>query len=219
MLDLEMKSFSGYYRRHLLQFGKPPSISSSSSAGDTANLSNDGAIGALAWVVCNFVAYVVEDPRLLWEATLDESTPLAKCMCPSDIAFAVLVLEHHMIKWRHLIRFGLETGQLPSKDYTQEAPGLLYDQGIAGPVARKRFDGLVLYFVSNFFARSSPDTAGNMRRLGDMVRGMAKPRSAWIKEKIRRCTADYKAIPIHKNDPIEDVEDDVLHRVFYYMHF
>jgi len=216
-----MKSFSGYYRRHLLQFGKPPSLpsSSSSSAGDTANLSNDGAIGALAWVVCNFVAYVVEDPKLFWEATLDESSQLAKCMRPSDVAFAVLVLEHHMIKWRHLIRYGLETGQLPSKEYTKEAPGLLYDQGIAGPVAKKRFDGLVLYFVSNFFARSSTDTAGNMRRLGDMVRGIAKPRSAWIKQKIRRCSADNKAVPVYSNDLIGDVEDDVLHRVFYYMHF
>ena len=54
---------------------------------------------------------------------------------------------------------------------------------------------------------------------GFLVRGIAKARSAWIKQKIRRCSADNKAVPVYSNDLIGDVEDDVLHRVFYYMHF
>ena len=105
---LESTAPSGYYRRHLLRFG------STRIAVDLSQ--EEETMKALAWVVRHFVPMIAERPKHFWESLLS-GKPLSQYMTTSDLAFAVLVLEHHMMQWRHLIQFQLETGEPPSDEY------------------------------------------------------------------------------------------------------
>ena len=109
------------------------------------DLSKTGVIGVLAWIIRHFVPLVADDPKLFWGSMLARM-PLKKYLSMTDLVFAILVLEHHMMKWRHLIHFQLETGRSPSEDFTQQSGGLLYRDGIAGEAAKQRFEDLYVYF-------------------------------------------------------------------------
>lgn len=140
-----------YYRRHLLQFDTNPSCGVVA-----ANLSQDKNFDALAWVIRHFVPLIVDDPQTFRRSML-QKMPINTYMTFSDLAFAVLVLEHHILKWRNLVQFKLETGRAPPEEYVrQQSGGLLYKNGISGEEAKRRFNALCHYFFSNFQPSKPP---------------------------------------------------------------
>lgn len=152
---------------------------------------------------------VADDPKLFWGSMLARM-PLKKYLSMTDLVFAILVLEHHMMKWRHLIHFQLETGRSPSEDFTQQSGGLLYRDGIAGEAAKQRFEDLYVYFFSNFCAAKHPD---NVRRLQAALDDMARNGSVSLKADIKNCGAGGAAV----GPQSQQIQDDVLHRVFNYV--
>ena len=136
--------------------------------------------------------------------------PIVSYMTSSDLAFVVLVLEHHIMKWRHLRQVELETGKPVPDEYSREARGLLYDGGIAGQKAKPRFDDLNLYFFTNFYSRACPQREKNVMVLQKLVDGLAKGDSMDIESQL----SDEKLGGVS----MEKIQDDILHRVFYYMY-
>lgn len=192
-----------YYRRHLLQFG---GVNLSVAAAD---LTKEDTMQVLAWVIRYFVAHVAEDSKRFWTSMVN-GVPVVTYMTPSDLSFALLVLEHHIMKWRHLIQVRLETGEPVSPEYCRGARGLLYDGGIAGEEAKRRFDDLHVYFYSNFYSRANPHRERNVILLQKLVDTMAKRDSETIK--FVELAPDCRETPT-----MEEISEDILHRVFYYM--
>lgn len=136
--------------------------------------------------------------------------PLQSYMTISDLAFAVLVLEQHMMQWRQMILLRLETGQLPLKAQRKEPMGLLYKSGVAGKEGKERFRSLVACF-SKAFAGGGPKSAGNLGRLQDQVDKMAMAEAARIKAEMKgSLEADKEALKSSRS-----VQDEILHQVFY----
>lgn len=190
-----------YYRRHLLQFGGP-----------AVDLSQETVMRILAWVARYFVPHVAESPRDFWTSMLN-GVPLVTYMTHSDLAFAVLVLEHHLMKWRHLVQVELETGTAPSSDYCRRASGLFYNGGIAGDEAKRRFDELNVYFYNHFYSRAAADREKNVILLQRLVDGMAKGDASEIRSK--KLTSNSSSPDGDRR--MDEIKDDILHRVFYYM--
>lgn len=198
--ELEGKKFSGFYRRHLLQFGS-----------DHADLSKDATMATLSWVICHFVPLVVDDPRTFWQSMLAQK-PLEEYMTNSDLAFAFVVLEHYMMNWRRLILFQWETGQFPSAIYSKQSSGFLYKHGIAGEAAKKRFGDLCLYFFSSFSTTACPTKKQNTVRLQNSLNRATKMEFAWIKSAMD-CFPSLES-----SDKVNQLQDDIAHRVFYYLY-
>ena len=196
--------FPTYYRRHLLQFGGV-----NLSVEEAADLRVIGPIRVLAWVVRYFVAHVSQRPKSFWESMLADR-PLPEYMTHSDLALAVLVLEHSLMKWRHLIQVEQETGKQPSDEYCKNARGLLYDDGIAGEEAKRRFDALSIYFYLNFYADSAEATR-SMSSLQNILGIAVRKDEALIQSNI---DSSDDGIP---ESVLREVKDDILHRVFYYV--
>jgi hypothetical protein len=141
LLDLETKPpsllpRSCYYRCHLLQFGNMNVPTE--EAGD---ITDEATMDVLARIVCHFVAFLSSDSCAFFES-MENGVLIPRYVCHSDLAFAVLVLEQHIMKWRHLIHWELETGRPVPAEYSREAKGLLYNDGIAGEEGKRRFDDL-----------------------------------------------------------------------------
>ncbi len=202
------QNFPPYYRRHLLQFGGV-----NLSVEEAANLTLVGTIRVLAWVVRYFVVHVSQKPKLFWTSML-AGTPLGQYMTHSDLALAVLILEHSLMKWRHLLQVEQETGEPPSKEYCKNARGLLYDDGIAGEEAKRRFDALSIYFYNNFYG-SSPEATRSMSSLQNILNVAVRKDAALIQSYVDDSSDDCW-IP---EDRLGEVKDDILHRVFYYVFF
>lgn len=189
----------------MLQFG----LSVHKASCDRADLSKDGPIGTLAWIIRHFVPLVVDDPKKFWGSML-ASMPLAKYMTITDLAFAVLVLEHNMMKWRSLLQYELETGQQPTREYcSQQSVGLLYSGGISGEDGKRRFRNLCTYFFYNFCADKCPQKDRNAKKLQATLNNLARKDSDSIKSSIRTFGS-------YATTPVVEVQEDVLHRVFYY---
>ena len=179
------------------------------SSSDRANLSTEGPFGALAWIIRHFVPLVVDDPKTFWGSML-ACMPLAKYMSVTDLAFAVLILEHNMMKWRSLLQFELETGRHPTSKYcSQQSIGLLYTGGISGKEGKRRFRDLCSYFFYNFYADKCPQKERNAKKLQTALNSLARRENDAIKSGIRAFGASAAA-------PVMEVQDDILHRVFYY---
>ena len=181
------------------------------SVEEAANLTLVGTIRVLAWVVRYFAVHVSQKPKSFWESML-AGKPLTEYMTHSDLALVVLILEHSLMKWRHLLQVEQETGERPSKEYCKTARGLLYDDGIAGEEAKRRFDALSIYFYNNFYATSSPEATRNMSSLHNIL-GVAVRKDAALIQSHVDDTSDYW-IPENR---LCEVKDDILHRVFYYV--
>ena len=207
MLDTstQPRYWNVFYRHQLLQLAseQPPAVDL--SAPNTQRL--------LAWLVRHFVPLVVEDSKEAWLAMM-ANTPIEEYVTPSDLAFVVLVLEHHIMKWRQLALFKLETGKLMSEEASRGVPGLLYPDGIAGKDAKRRFDALSLYFYMNFYrSPACPGQVDNMSRLQDLVNKMAKDDAVTLTDHVN----GWNGTEALKVPSLTDIQNDVLHRVFYYM--
>lgn len=206
-LALELKAITGYYRRHLLQFG------TSDLAVNAANLSLDGTMGTLAWIIRHFVPLIVEQPKFFWESLLS-GRPLNQYMTTTDLAFTILVLEHHMMQWHRLVLFQLETGKIPSAQCIDHTDGLLYKGGIAGREAKQRFDNLNVYLYRNFCTNDCPQRQSNLSRLQRKVAELVRKDSDIIKRVVRNHGASSPPPAT-----LKAIQEDILHCVFYYMHY
>ena len=167
----------------------------------------------MVWLVRHFVPLVVDNSKEAWEAMM-KNTPIEEYVTPSDLAFVVLVLEHHIMKWRQLALFKLETGKLMSEDASRDVPGLLYPDGIAGKDEKRRFDALSLCFHMNFCrSPTCPGQVDNMSRLQAIVDKVAKDDAVVLGEHAN----GWKGTAALKLPSVSEVQNDVLHRVFYYM--
>lgn len=194
---LGSKALAGPYRATFLQFHR------TSLGRSAADLAKEATIDALAWVIRHFVPLVAANSSSAWGSLLAEK-PIQSSAPSSDLAFAVLVLEHHMLQWRWEVLFRLEAGSSPP----QEPPaGLLcYKAGMAGEEAKSRYEGLCDYFQCNF-GESSCNTSRLQAKLNEMVR----MDSECIRRKAAAAESNGRSPP-----PCSDrVQDDVLHRVFY----
>lgn len=200
---MELQAISGYYRRHFLQFGN------GGQSLDAADLSLDGTMASLAWVIRHFVPLVVEQPKVFWESLL-AGRPLNVYMTTSDLAFTILVLEHNMVQWHRLVLFQLETGGPPTAEYIQDVGGLLYKDGIAGREAKQRYDDLNVYFYRNFCTPACPKNERNLGRLQNQIAELVKVDSEAIKKRVKNCGPPTA--------PIKPIQDDILHRVFTYVY-
>ena len=194
-----------FYQRHLLQLGN-------NNADKTHNKDDEeGGIAALAWVIRHFVGLVVERPKTFWHS-MHLNRGVEDYITTSDLAFTVLLLEHHLVEWRSQIQHTRETG----KEATFLAKGrhLLYKDGISGEEAKARFHKLTIYFHVNFYNRSScpqQRVQKKMNCLQDHLKLLVAADSDSVKMNI-----DNHGQLIGKT-PMKDLQDDILHRVFYYM--
>ena len=148
-LSKEKKFWSTIYHHWLCQF----SANTSPLEVEKADLANPATTAIVAWVVHHFAPIVSENPKEAWTKMM-QKVPLKLYMTTSDLAFAMLVLEHHLIWWRKLIQFKLESGRRSMcEDLARTIGGLLYHEGIAGEEAKRRFDSLNVYFFLKFYNR------------------------------------------------------------------
>lgn len=113
------------------------------------------------------------------------------------------------MKWRHLVQFQLEMGSSEaSPGHSKSAMGLLYDGGIAGESAKRRFDELNMYFFVNFYSASCPEKDQNMAALQRLVEERATSFGSGKSEEIETAVA--------RQPSMDDIQNDILHRVFYH---
>lgn len=188
-------------RHHLLQFGN-----------GNADLEDMETINILAWVVRHFVGLVVERPRTFWHS-MHVNRSIDDYITASDMAFALLLLEHHMMEWRSQIQWTLETGKDGSL-ISRRGRGchLLYKGGVAGEEAKNRFHQLNAYFHASFYDRTCPKKQQNLSRLRDCLKQMVEADRERVESNIEN---HDRLLP--KKTPMKDLQDDILHRVFYYM--
>jgi hypothetical protein len=208
-----------YYRRHFLKFDTNPS-----GGVVVANLSQDKTFDALAWVIRHFVPLIVDDPQTLRRSMLQKMA-INTYMTFSNLAFAVLVLEHHILKWRNLVHFEFKTGCAPPKEYArQQSGGLLYKNGISGEEAKMRFNALCHYFFTNFQPSKHPfssmplpsfDAKGPHFQGGRNQAKLQTRRDELIKMDAIRNKAEIKNCPSNIFTPSYKIEDNVIHRVVY----
>lgn len=174
---------------------------------EAADLTKEATVDVLAWVVRHFVPFLSSNTCAFFESMVN-GVPLPHYICHSDLAFAVLVLEHHIMKWRHLIQFELETGRPVPLEYSRQAKGLLYKDGIAGEEGKRRFDDLNVYFFNRFYSPACPERLKNVTLLQGLVDRRAKADIQEINATWQRSSGWDDAV-------VQELQNDILHRVFY----
>lgn len=205
------REFMTIYRRHLTQFGPGE---------DAPDLSKQTNMVLLSWLIRYFVPVVTHNPGECWSSMI-KGVYLDKYISSSDLAFAVLVLEHHIMKWRYILQFEWETGKPPTDMYIKRAKqGLLYDDGFTGEEAKKRFDQLNVYFYDNFYTNTE-DKAKKQKKVLQLAQLQTRVNKAVANDAkaIEQSIAKYNASRQHKAAfEDEETKQDILHRVFYYLH-
>ena len=176
--------------------------------GSGADLSKDATLDTLSWIICHYVPLVADEPRVFWQSMLAEK-PLDQYMTNSDLAFAVIVLEHYMMNWRRLIHYKWETGHFPPSAYCKQTSGFLYKNGIGGEDAKKRYETLCLYFFSSFSNTTCPTKQQNLARLQSKLNRAAKVDFSNIKIAMNGSASLVSAAHV------KQLQDDIAHRVFY----
>lgn len=161
-------------------------------------------------MIRHFVPQVVDQRKLFWESML-AGTPM-QAMTTADIAFAFLVLEQHMMQWRQWIHTELETGQTTSPDTAKEFGGLLYRSGIASQEGKVRFETLKSFFYTHFYKLDSKERENNVNRLQNAIAELVQKDTEVIQQCVSNCKMASRGLPMN------DLQDDILHRVFYYTH-
>ena len=207
-LSKEQKFWNPIFRYQLLQF----SANTSPLEVEKANLHSTTTITVLAWMVRHFAPIVSEAPQEAWTKMM-QKVPLKQYVTTSDLAFAVLVLEHHLVRWRKLVQFKLESGgRSMCEDLARTIGGLLYHEGIAGEEAKRRFDSLNVYFFLKFYNEADEESRLNMTRLQHIVdKGVD-----FDFEALDRKVKDASQVDVFPVD-MDDIQKDIRHRIFYYM--
>ena len=138
-------------------------------------------------------------------------SPLQEYMTPSDLAFAIVVIEHYIIRWQLIYQTKVR-GEKATTPLNTSA-GLLYDGGIAGREAKKRFDSLLVYVYENFYNTANQQSVLNMTRLQVLLDAAKNEDPAALERDLGK--VDTNA---HLTDALQKIQNDVVHRVFYYMY-
>lgn len=193
-----------FYRHQLLDIGT-----------DSCDLGAKGkSLQILAIMIRFYVPYLSCNTKKAAEMLL-KCSPIDSFVTSSDLAFAVLVMEHYIMNWRHQMHYKQETGCDPAKDYVHKSLGLYYDGGIAGEAAKRRFNELNVYLFMEFFSPVGENTSLNMGRLQTLVDRMVKYASHDIR--------DMQAIPVRDlvsqpQPSLDDIKRDIVHSVFFYLY-
>lgn len=167
----------------------------------------------LAWVILWFVPFVIGDKENFWGCLL-ANVPIERYISPSDVAFAVLVLEVHLMEWRYVVNYRLDTREDdPCYNDSKKGPGLLYEHGIAGRDAKQRFECLTTYFFRNFFNPSLPEAELNLKTLNQLIAHL------FMGDAMQRYIDGQREMGNVSPFNTEELSDEILHRVFYYMHY
>jgi hypothetical protein len=83
-----------------------------------------------------------------------QCSPLHTYMTASDLAFAILVLEHHVLNWLLAFHSKLEDSLEAEGLCGNKTSGFVYQGGIAGLQAKEQFDALQLYVLGNFYGKA-----------------------------------------------------------------
>jgi hypothetical protein len=134
-------------------------------------------------------------------------------MTTSDLAFAILVLEHHVMNWCLAFQSNLEEGLQAERLCCNETTGLIYEGGIVGCQAKEGFDALQLYVFENFYSKADPECAVRMSSIQALLDRTAQEDPDAIREDVEKFQKHAQL-----NNNMTTIRDDVLHRVFYYMH-
>lgn len=206
----------GLYLHDLLQFRDTdePDVYEIGPA-DFDDINEDPLFGDPLWVlasvIINFSHLVVEDKTKFW-ASVRAGESVEKYLTPTDLAFAFLVLEHNVIKWRHQLDFRLNTGKNPSLDYCAGLSSLLlYKNGIAGEAAKNRFERLNQYFFRAFFNPALPEARKkNLAELNGIIFDWANENKDYIHRQWKK--GNYAVFDAR------EIAEDIIHRVFHYMY-
>lgn len=192
---------SNIRRRHFLQFG--------GSVGRAQQPPSQLQVKIVAWIVRVFiplVASVREEGSPPWTSVFHDK-PVNDYATSSDIAFVVLVLEHHVAKWKKVATYFRANRKPMGEQLERNVSGLLYPGGIAGAEAKERFHSLhryfhILFFLPNKFASQ------NMTILSEEVSKLSKD----------GCEPEMTSLIGLDEPPRRAVENDIIHRVFYHLH-
>jgi hypothetical protein len=182
------------------------------SFGNGADLSNSRTLSVLAGVVRHFVFLVTKNGKNFLTSML-QCSPLHTYMTASDLAFAILVLEHHVMNWRLAFQSKLEDGLEAEGLCCNETTGIVYEGGIAGRQAKEGFDALQLYAFENFYSKAYPECAIRMNSIQALLDRTAQEDPDAICEDVEKFEKHAQL-----NNNMTTIRDDVLHRVFYNMH-
>ena len=137
--------------------------------------------------------------------------PIRTYVTASNLAFLVLVFQHYISRWkweaaqkRRKLPGNFQGAKPVGEDGDQ--PRLYYSDGIAGKMAKARFVFLQDYFQTWFFMKNSSVAAGNMRSLSKAVRKIGPPSNFIVMAPKRRI-------------PDDQIVGDVVHSVFYQLHY
>lgn len=133
-------------------------------------------------------------------------------MSPSDLAFAVVVLEENITNWRRLAQLQFHTGCFPTitdvvlVDKTRE---LLFDT-VAGEEAKRRYDSLNVYFYRNYCCSANDNQAKNVACLQKLLNNKVSSNH----EQIESCRNKSATADVIVNDGLLN---DISHRVFWHL--
>ncbi len=96
-----------------------------------------------------------------------------------------------------------------SDQQSRSVKGLKYTGGIAGEEGKRRFDNLLVYFFTHFYGCGGEQATTNMEVLQEAVNRLVETK------KIEGALAE-EAVQ-SKAEVVNEVDRDVMHRVFYYI--
>ena len=206
-MTTDRKMWAAPLKRQMFEFAS----NSSPVQIPSADLSKKEPIVVLGWVVSKLVPVLMDDPTKGYRNIIAKK-PIGDYVTPSDIAFVVLALEHSIVQWNKMVDFQLETGgRTMSDEFVRVLDGLVYQDGIAGQAAKRRFDSLRIYFYLNFFSGIN-DSKANMGRLQSVVDMGADFELEQLKKMVKEHDKNRRELPSE-----DKVVSDVAHRIFYWM--
>lgn len=205
----DARRFNLFFPRHFQQFA-----AEEASGVAPADLSDKKTSTVLAWLIRHYLPFLKDKPSQAWNSMLANASVI-DYVTPSDLAFLALVLEQHIMQWRELVLFELNTGKKAPKERLASPDGLVYKQGLASKPAKKRFNTLSAYFYTNFYRPSCAHQKQNLEALQGILDMIVSYDFHHIKKNIGDSSVGGTELP----HPISQVQNDILHRVFFRMHF
>jgi hypothetical protein len=213
---MEVETYCGtrVQQEHFAQFAFGTTKRDVAGPTGEANLNDPSVMTLLAWIVYYFIQNVAETIDCPSTA-LFPHTPMKEWVTPSDLAFVVFILEHHVTKWRHLAAYRVQTGAFMSDEQSRSIKGLKYTGGIAGEDGKRRFDNLLVYFFTHFYGCGGEQATTNMEVLQEAVTRLVETKKKMETQMVVRSLS--KEDVQSKEEVVNEVDRDVMHRVFYYI--
>jgi hypothetical protein len=200
-------------QEHFVQFAFGTTKSKVAGTTGEANLNDPSVMTLLAWIVYYFIPNVAETIECPSTALFTHA-PVKEWMTASDLAFVVFILEHHVTKWRRLAAYRVQTRAFMSDEQSRSVKGLKYTGGIAGEDGKRRFDNLLVYFFTHFYGCGGEQATTNMEVLQETVNHLVETKKMESQMVVRSLSKENVQ---SKEEVVNEVDNDVMHRVFYYI--